>query len=176
MITSYGVKLKRLQHNDIEMVRNWRNDPKVSMYMEYREYISQEMQEKWYSNLNENENFYFIIEFEGQDIGLTEIKKISFDNNCGETGMFIADEKYLNSTIPYQVVFALVDFAFYELKLSYLNAYILTDNRRAIRFNKSLGFVLESQQEDSYKQLYKLYKSNYEEKCAGFKKIIMQSL
>ena len=36
----YGITLKRLTVDKIELVRNWRNDPKISQYMEFRDYIT----------------------------------------------------------------------------------------------------------------------------------------
>ena len=32
-VIKYGVCLNRLTETDIELVRNWRNDPKISQYM-----------------------------------------------------------------------------------------------------------------------------------------------
>ena len=46
VIEGYGVKLKRLTHDKIELLRQWRNDPKIQQYMIYREEITPEMQEK----------------------------------------------------------------------------------------------------------------------------------
>ena len=45
----YGVKLERLTADKIELVRNWRNDPKISQYMEFRDHITAEMQKKWFA-------------------------------------------------------------------------------------------------------------------------------
>jgi hypothetical protein len=53
----YGVKLERLTADKIELVRNWRNDPKISQYMEFRDHITAEMQKKWFASVD-NENNY----------------------------------------------------------------------------------------------------------------------
>ena len=67
-LEKYGVTLKQLTHDKIELVREWRNDPKISQYMEYREYITSEMQEKWFEETNNDKNYFFLIEFEGKEI------------------------------------------------------------------------------------------------------------
>ncbi len=40
ILENYGVRLKRLTHDKIELLRQWRNDPKIQQYMFYREYIT----------------------------------------------------------------------------------------------------------------------------------------
>ena len=62
--------MRRLTHDKIEMLRQWRNDPKIQQHMFYREYITPEMQERWFANLDQHTNFYFIVEYDGKEIGL----------------------------------------------------------------------------------------------------------
>ena len=69
-ISKYGIDLVRLTEEDIEMLRQWRNSPQIQQFMEYREEITAEMQKKWFDSINNVNNFYFIIHFEGQKIGL----------------------------------------------------------------------------------------------------------
>ncbi len=40
ILENYGVRLKQLTHDKIELLRQWRNDPKIQQYMFYREYIT----------------------------------------------------------------------------------------------------------------------------------------
>ena len=47
----YDIILERLTLDKIELVRNWRNDPKISQYMDFKEYISPEMQLNWFIKL-----------------------------------------------------------------------------------------------------------------------------
>ena len=78
-ISNYDVSLELLTENKIEMVRQWRNDPKIQQYMEYRETITPEMQKKWFDKLNNGkDNFYFIIQYKGEDIGLINVKDIAY--------------------------------------------------------------------------------------------------
>lgn len=174
-IQSYEVLLKRLTQEDIELVRNWRNDPKISSFMSYRDHITQEMQQKWFDSINNGNNYYFVIHYNNKKVGLADLKKINKTENSAELGIFIYEDDYLNSMIPYKVMFSLTDFAFYELNLSYLEAYILKSNKRAIRFNMSYGFVLQPNQENENNQLYRLSKNTYELKCEKIKKILFNN-
>ncbi|GGF87805.1 hypothetical protein GCM10010912_36320 [Paenibacillus albidus] len=98
--------------------------------------------------INNNENFYFIIMYDELKIGLVNIKDIDWDRKCGEVGIYIYEDTYLNSLLPYVVALKGLELDFKEYNLQYVYAHILKTNKRAIRFNKSFGFELESDQED----------------------------
>ena len=161
-ITKYGVTLRPLTHDKIEMVRQWRNDPKIQQYMEYREEITPEMQEKWFAKINESDNqFYFIIEVDGKDVGLINIKDIDYDKKEGEPGIFIWDDDYLESDVSYRSMFSMMDFVFNTLNLNKMVIHVLNDNPRAIKYNKSYGYKLSEGQESVYNQEYTLVKETY---------------
>lgn len=160
-ITKYGISLKRLTEDKIELVRNWRNDPKIAQFMEYREHITSDMQYKWFQKINNDRNYYFIVEYEGQEIGLVNIKDIDYNRKCGETGIFIYDDRYLNGDVSFRCALCNIDFVFENLNLDFIYGHIMNDNRRAIRYNKVLGFRIEPNQEGIDKQLYTLYRDQY---------------
>ncbi len=136
----YGVKLERLTEDKIELVRNWRNDPKIAQFMEFRGHITTEMQKKWFAKINNENNYYFVINYKGQDVGLTNVKDVNYNVKTGEGGIFIYEDSLLNSDIPFRVIFALNDFCFEELRLETMVAHIMEDNQRAIDFNLVLGY------------------------------------
>jgi len=65
VLSNYDITLVRLTYDQLELVRNWRNDPKISQYMEFRDYITPEMQIKWFNKVNNRNNYYFVIEYRG---------------------------------------------------------------------------------------------------------------
>ncbi len=142
------------------MLRNWRNSPEVSNFMEYREHITQEMQEKWFKSVDNINNLYFIFQYKGEDIGVINGKDINWATRRMETGIFVANRKYLNTQIPLMAVLT-----FAELGVVILNAtataHILRDNTRAKKYNKLIGFRLEEGQEDVYNQLYIMTKDTF---------------
>jgi len=160
-ISKYGVTLTRLTEDKLEMVRNWRNDPKISQYMEFRDYITSEMQKNWFDKINNDNNYYFILEFEGKEIGLSNIKDIDYEKGEGEGGIFIYNDEYLNSTLSFQADLCLHDFAFEKLKLKRMIAHIMKDNKRAIKYNKMQGWKLQPDQENVINQLYVLELNDY---------------
>lgn len=158
VIRKYGLELTRLRHDKIELVRTWRNDRSISQYMEY---ISPEAQELWFSRIDNDENYYFIITLQNEDIGLINIKDVDHSSKCGESGIFIWDERYLNSDVSFRATFALFDFAFDDLKLNRIISHVLSDNKRAIQFNKLMGFKILAGQDNVYNQEYNLDISDY---------------
>jgi RimJ/RimL family protein N-acetyltransferase len=160
-ISKYGVMLRKLILDKIELVRNWRNDPKISKYMEFRDYITPEMQKKWFEKINNNFNYYFIVIYNQEEIGLVNIKDIDFSSKCGEPGIFIYNDKYLTTDVGFRSALCNMDFAFETLKLDYLSGHIMAGNKRALRFNKAFGYILADGEESKEKQRYILAKERY---------------
>ncbi len=162
-ICKYNIVLHRLTEEDIELVRNWRNAKHVSQYMEYREYITPEMQKKWFKSINNINNFYYIIIYKGKKIGLVNDKNIfeKQDVLCAESGIFIADEKYRHTHIPLLVSLMLLEIGFDILggKESYIH--VLKSNHKAIKYNQALGFKLCENQENKENQKYYLTREMY---------------
>ncbi|HET6992980.1 MAG TPA: hypothetical protein VFJ43_16730, partial [Bacteroidia bacterium] len=101
IITGFGVTLIRLQHADIELVRMHRNSPEIAQFMEFREEISKEDQEKWFQSINNKFNNYFIIVFRGIKIGLIYGAEINWEmNETMNGGIFIWDQKWMETPVP----------------------------------------------------------------------------
>lgn len=161
VITKYGITLKPLTHDKIELVRQWRNTPKIRQFMEYRQEITQEMQERWFEKISTSgKDFFFIIVFEDKEVGLINIKDVDFEKKEGEPGIFIWDDEFLNGGASFRASLARNDFAWDVLKLERLVSHVLSDNKRAIRYNKMQGFVMASDQDGLYNQKYILEKEN----------------
>jgi RimJ/RimL family protein N-acetyltransferase len=129
--------------------------------MSYREHITEEMQIAWYNRINNDQNYYFIVEWQGRSVGLINIKDIIEVEKSGEGGVFFWDDECLNSDIPPRASLAIFDFAYETLGLKFLWAHVLRSNARAIRYNEHMGFKLQTGQEDVENQLYRQTRENY---------------
>ncbi len=160
IITRGNIVFRRLTHDDIELVRKHRNSHDVSQFMEYREHITREMQEKWFKSINNINNMYFVIEYKGTKIGLINGKDINYEKLEMETGVFIWDQKYLNTHIP---LLAVLIFGEIGVRILGLTAYahILKSNHRAKRYNRLLGFRICEDQDNKENQLYKMTPKSY---------------
>ncbi len=139
-ITKYGIVLKSLAEDDLEMVKDWRNADHVRLNMKYQELITSEMQQTWFKQLNKKLNHYFIISKDYVPIGIVNLKGINFETLEAEAGIFIGDEQHLNTLTPILATITIMEFAFNELKLKTLKAQIASSNVKAILFNESIGY------------------------------------
>ena len=170
-VSRYGVVLVRLTEDTIELARQWRNDPEIVQFHEFREYITPEMQKTWFESIDNDLNHYFIIEYNGQKIGVTNLKW-NIVGGYHEVGTFIGVKEFQNSIVPMRSFYALHDYAFYDVKLNELYAHILKTNQLAIRYNLKMGYKICDEQENIINQLYRLTPSEYESCSARDKKIL----
>ncbi|MCF8308796.1 MAG: GNAT family N-acetyltransferase [Bacteroidales bacterium] len=170
-IHKYGVTLKRITEEDIELLRQWRNSEQINRHMEYREYITPEMQKKWFDSINNYNNFYYLIIYKGDKVGVINEKNIDRSGKgTSESGLFIANKNYYKTFVPLLASLTLIELNFYLLggKESYIRT--LRDNKEAIAYNKSLGYELCEGQENVENQLYVLTRENFEKKTRKIRK------
>lgn len=160
-IQGYGVTLKRLTEDKIEMVRRWRNDPKIQQYMEYREKITPEMQKVWFNRINNDNNLYYIIEIDGKEIGLINCKDIDEEYDSGEGGIFVWDDEYLNSDLSFRATCLFYNYLFNGLGLKHLFGHVIDDNKRAQSFNKALGIQKRENVPEGDNRTYIVTKASY---------------
>ncbi len=173
-LIKYGITLKRLTENDIEMVREWRNSPLINQYMEYREYITLQMQQKWFKSINNFNNFYYLIEYKNEIIGLINDKNMNWEEKTSESGLFLWETKYYNTFIPVLTSLCLIEMAFYILQWKKSFIKILKTNHKAIEYNINLGYVLCDNQENIDNQLYVLTKQSFEQKADKLRKTALK--
>ncbi len=158
-LTGYGITMRRLNKDKIELLRQWRNDPKIRQYMIYQEYITPEMQVKWFEKINNDNNLYFIIEDGGQDVGMINVKDIDYSKGEGEGGIFIYEDRLLNSDFAYRAHIVLFDYAFDIIGLNGIISEIQPTNVRAIRFASFLGCEITKETQDC--TFFMLTRENY---------------
>ena len=137
---SYGIVLERLREDKIEMVRRWRNDEHIRRFMDYQQEITPEMQRRWFDSINDLNNFFFIISYNVKDIGLIHCSDIDWDKKKGHAGLFIWNVHFIDTYIPVLASLSLLDLFFFGFRLKNIEAKVKNDNRRAIAYNRSLGF------------------------------------
>ncbi|GIV33406.1 MAG: hypothetical protein KatS3mg031_0941 [Chitinophagales bacterium] len=161
VIKRYGIRLIRLREADIETVRQWRNAPHIRNFMEYREYITPAMQQKWFRSLDAVRDFYFIIEYRDKPVGLIHTSGICWESGTGHSGLFIWEKHLQGSPVPVLASLSMVDFFFLSCRLHRLYAKIMKANKVAIKYNQRLGFRPIPDDSESNFQQYVLEKDHY---------------
>jgi RimJ/RimL family protein N-acetyltransferase len=161
LISGYGIQLRRLTIEDIELVRQHRNSERIQQYMEYRKEITPEEQLTWFNSINNLNNNYFVIEHQGEKVGLIYGADINWKTKTtGNGGIFIWNSTYWETATPTASSFLLTDTSILlGLEKTYIK--VLSTNHRAIEFNKSLGYQLLPNQEGVLNQPYELDINNY---------------
>ena len=137
----YGITITRIKEKDIELVRQMRNSPEIQSKMYYREYITPEMQKKWFHSINNKYNGYFIIEYNNSKIGLIHGKDNDFEKRISEGGIFIWDKAYIGTIIPALASIILDDYTFLVKNFNATYAKVLLDNKSTLEYNKLMGYV-----------------------------------
>ncbi|MBK7214383.1 MAG: GNAT family N-acetyltransferase [Bacteroidales bacterium] len=162
IVSKYGLVLRRLQLEDIELVRQMRNSEAIRQVMQFREEISPEMQLKWFESVNNFENYYYIVEYEGRKVALINDKNMNWQERTSESGLFFWDKDLISTFIPILASLVLLDMGFYYLDWRISYVHVMRDNPAAIVYTKQIGYQLADGQENEENQLYFLTKENFE--------------
>lgn len=145
MIKKHGINLVPLDIGHLTMLREWRNGEFVRSKMLNQKPISQQQHQDWFRGLDHSRQYHFIIEDGIGNYGSCNlILKVDEQNKLyAESGIFAANEHKASSLTPVKAICILYDWAFNSLAVSYISAHIRENNKRAIRFNKKLGFDMK---------------------------------
>jgi RimJ/RimL family protein N-acetyltransferase len=136
--------------------------------MNFRDYITKEMHLKWFESINTSNNFYYVIQYEGEKIGLVNDKNIDWNEKIAEGGLFIWDKRYINSTIPMKISLLMLELAYTLLGWNKTIVKVRKDNPRALKYNESLGYIVVEHNENSDYYTMELEKTRFFE---NFQKI-----
>ena len=172
--TRYGVSLIRIKQEHIELVRQKRNDPAIRQYMEFQDKITPEMQQRWFKSIDNINNYYYIIEINGDKIGLIHNKNVDWETKKSESGIFLWDRNYLSTHAPLYASLCFCEIGFYVFQGSDSIIKVRKDNHRAIEYNKLLGFELYDDKFSDEFNLYILAKKSFETKSKKYRKLAME--
>lgn len=141
IIKKYGIELRQLTYNDIELVRNARNRDDIRKRMFDQKLISKEQQKEWFNSINNFNNFYTVITFKEKKIGLIYGKNIDFEKKEEEGGIFIWDNSYLGTGIAAKASIILMQFSFDMIGMDNVFAKVREDNIESKNFNLALGYI-----------------------------------
>jgi RimJ/RimL family protein N-acetyltransferase len=99
-----------------------------------------------------------------------QIKNI--ENNSGEGGIFLTDQKYENTDVVARMILCFNDYVFYEMKIDSIYSQVKTANKKAIASSISQGCVKNEEKSTNEIVYFELFPSNYEKKVLKIKKIL----
>ncbi|MBN9295278.1 MAG: hypothetical protein J0G96_14970 [Flavobacteriia bacterium] len=162
IIEQYGVKLKRLEIGDIEIVRKWRNHTEIKRTMNFQKYITRQMQLDWFNSINNKYNYYFLIIYDQIPIGMINAKDISLNEFTGEGGIFIGEKKKEYELISVYASLSLLNVVFKVL--NYFEKSVIQvrkDNPKAISYNSLLGYNINKEKSTDEIYFFELTREGY---------------
>ena len=138
--------LRPLELDDIEKYRQWINDPALLPLVDRVRPVSSIEHRVWYeSMINDPCCVIFAIEtvVGRRFIGCIWLFGINHRHGNAEVRIIIGDQKYWGRHLGKEVIALLAQFAFKQLNLHKLYAYVLADNARALRSFEQAGFSRE---------------------------------
>ena len=170
IVRKYGITLRRLTLEDIELVREKRNSEEIRRVMQFRDEITPEMQLNWFRSIDNFENYYYIVEYQGKKVGLINDKNMDWDARTSESGLFFWDRQYIKTFIPVLASLVLLEMGFYYLNWNTSYIHVMNTNFDAIGYVLQVGYELGEGQENEENQLYYLTRDNFEKRSRNIRK------
>lgn len=142
--------LRQLEKKDIELLREWRNNPDNSKYLRQIPYITPEMQESWFERYLQNEDeMAFVIE-ETKELNqvIGSLSLYDFKESQVEIGkILIGEEKAKGFGYGRKSFVMLLKYAFEKLGKEKVIATVNTENMSARKSYFRIGFEIVGKKE-----------------------------
>jgi UDP-4-amino-4,6-dideoxy-N-acetyl-beta-L-altrosamine N-acetyltransferase len=139
-----GPSLRPVRLHDIARLRDWRNMPEVASYMYTDHEISEAEHARWFGEvLGATDSKYWIIEVDGQPVGLANMVGISARHRRASWAFYLADPAARGRGIGSFTERYVLRHAFEELGLHKLCCEVLGSNEAVIGMHKKFGFVVD---------------------------------
>jgi RimJ/RimL family protein N-acetyltransferase len=152
-LNGYQVKLKLVTQDQLELIRQWRNDPAISQFMLSQNVISKEQQLAWFKKVSSDvSQQHFVIFYKDQAIGVANIKAYYHNEplvqaRMIEPGLYIADLRYRSNILAFSPSLLLLDYCFHVLCTPNVIAVVKAENQAALHYNQKLGYQISEQDE-----------------------------
>ena len=143
ILSQYDVRLIRVQAEHLTLILRWRNNDWVRKNMFVQDILQEKDQLAWFNSINNASNYYFIVEYLGEKVGLIHAKNFSEEDGIGEGGIFIGEYDYLETWASVMASICLLNFIFAKTNINRSMVRVQAHNRRAISYNLKLGYKID---------------------------------
>ena len=136
------VVITAIEREDLPKLKEWRND--YAHRRHYRQFrlLSDEMQEKWFSDLqNDQDTIMFAIRADGQLVGCCGLTYMHWKNRIAELSLYT--DRYQSVAYAYDALKLLVEYGFRELGMHKLWVDVYEFDERKIALCHQFGFILD---------------------------------
>jgi diamine N-acetyltransferase len=141
MYTGKHIILTPFEKEDAVLYRTWVNTPEIMQYLDRISPVTASDHEQWYSSLlNHPAVILFAIRYQQALIGCVWLYDIHYRHRKAEVRILIGPHEAHNKKLGLDTLLTLSDFAFAQLNLHKLYAYVLENNPRALKCFQNAGF------------------------------------
>lgn len=140
-----NIYLRPLSQEDIECLRNWRNNTNNTEYLSKIPYITPAMQSNWFKEYLENDDEMCFAIVERQELKrlVGSLSLYNFkDESCLFGKILIGDNDAHGRKVGINATVAAIKIAFETLRLKKIVLYVYVDNKRAIKVYRNAGFLI----------------------------------
>ena len=137
---SEAILIRPLAKGDLEYLRSWRNDEKLSTYLRSIPYITEDAQLKWFDKyLGDNNTVFFTIVDKERKVTVGSAALYNFDNDSCEVGkIVIGDSSSHGKGIGYRSLLLAITVAIRKLEIRTFRLH--EDNIPARNIYDKVGF------------------------------------
>lgn len=159
-----NVLLRPLKEEDIEALRQWRNDESNTVYLNKIPFITPEMQKKWFDTYinNDDEMSFAIIENRDLHRLVGSLSLYHFTSNtCLFGRLLVGDIDAHGRKIGLNATIAATKIAFNQLQLKQVLLYVYKDNFVAYKIYTKAGFItIDEHLDSSGREEYTMIREN----------------
>ncbi|EAD8491747.1 spermidine N1-acetyltransferase [Listeria monocytogenes] len=147
---SGDLKLRPLEREDLKFVHRLNNDAKIMSYWfeePYEAFV--ELQELYDKHIHEQSERRFILELDGQMVGLVELMEIDYIHRRAEFQIII-DPKFQGHGYAVSATKLAMKYAFHVLNMHKLYLVVDKVNEKAIHVYEKVGFIREGELIDEF--------------------------
>jgi UDP-4-amino-4,6-dideoxy-N-acetyl-beta-L-altrosamine N-acetyltransferase len=140
-----SVALRRVTPADSARLLAWRNSPEVAAYMYTDHPISQAEHDRWFASaMSAEDRRYWIIEMDGQPVGLANLARIDPAARRCEWAYYLGEASTRGRGVGSQVEYIVLRHVFEDLGLNKLWCEVLVENEAVWKLHEGFGFVREA--------------------------------
>lgn len=146
MLKGENIYLRLMEEKDVPYRVKWINDPEIRHTLNFDYPISEIGTKKWLHNVagNPTRRDFIACDVEtDKPIGYGGLLGIDIKNGKAESYMGIGEKDLHGKGVGFEIRKILLDYAFNELDLNKVYAYVWKENTPMIKLNEKVGFQIE---------------------------------